>query len=228
MHPRTPQLRHVATAVLLVTVGLGAWQSALALSGGATPDKANNPPPNETCSKSGCHTPMGGTGAGKVEVIGLPGCYVAGQTYNLKVRITDADATRLRWGFEVGALYTEGNHWDQVSAGTIANAAGARTQTVTSADGLRKFVTHDPASANGDGTYPGTAGPTIEWDFTWTAPAANERNTQVCFYVAGLAADNGEDRAGDRTYTNKQCINPCGPVDAHKSTWGHVKSHYRN
>lgn len=227
MHPRTLQPRHLATAALLIAIGIGAGQSALALSGGATADKANNPPPNETCNKAGCHTPMGGTGTGKVEVIGLPGCYVAGQTYNLKVRITDADPTRMRWGFEVAALYNEGNHWDNVSAGTIANAAGARTKSVTSADGLRKFITHDPASANGDGTHAGTGGPTIEWDFTWTAPAATERNTQVCFYVAGLAADNGEDRAGDRTYTNKQCINPCGPVETHRESWGRLKQHYR-
>jgi hypothetical protein len=207
-------------------VGIGAWRSALALSGGATPDKANNPPPNETCNKAGCHTPAGGQGNGSVEVIGLPGCYVAGQTYNLKVRITDPDATRLRWGFEVGALYTEGNLWDNFSAGVIDNAAGARTQKVTSADTQRQFITHDPASANGDGTHPGAAGPMIEWDFQWTAPGATERQTQVCFYVAGLAGDNDESRAGDRTYTNRQCVQPCGPVGTHGKTWGEVKARY--
>jgi hypothetical protein len=224
-------LRHVVAAALVLALVPTLWKTAMALSGGATPDKSNNPrkvggiiQPAETCNRAGCHTTLPAAGCtGMVEILGLPGCYAAGQVYNLQIKVTDANATR--WGFEVGAQYDEGNHHDYFSAGSIDNAAGARTQKVTSADGQRSFITHDPASAAGDGTYPGQAA-SATWDFKWTAPGIGDRQTRICFYVAGLAADNDEGRAGDCTYNTKVCINPCGPVDTKKSTWGDVKSQY--
>src|SRR5262252_5445003 len=113
-----PQLRHVLALLLMLVATPLVWQTARALSAGATPDKANNPrkvggvvQPAETCNKSGCHTTLPANGCtGKVEILGLPGCYVAGQTYNLQVKVTDAFARR--WGFEVGVQYNEGNFWD--------------------------------------------------------------------------------------------------------------------
>ena len=207
------------------------WKTALALSAGATPDKANNPrlvsgsvQPAETCSKSGCHDTMPAAGCnGSVQILGLPGCYVAGQTYTLDVKVTDAQASR--WGFEVGVQYNEGNQFNYVTAGTLANAAGARTQIVTSADGQRSFVTHNSASANGDGTFAGQTG-SATYTFTWTAPGGAQLQTAICFYVAGLAANNNDARSGDCTYTAKVCLQPCGPVHTQSSTWGEVKSYY--
>jgi len=212
-----------------ITVLVLAWAGvALALSAAATADKANNPrsldpaQTPETCNKSGCHTTLPAAGcSGQVELLGLPGCYVAGQTYRLTVKITDANARR--WGFEVGAQYSEGNQWDIVGAGTLATIAGQGTTSVTSADGQRTFITHD--GANG-GTKAGTVGP-ASWDFNWTAPAGTTRQTKVCFYVAGLAANNDDTRSGDCTYTAKLCVNPCGPVETHDSTWGSLKAIYR-
>lgn len=227
-----PQLRHVLALLLMVAATPLVWQTARALSAGATPDKSNNPrmvggvvQPAETCNKAGCHTTLPANGCtGQVEILGLPGCYVAGQTYNLQVKVTDASARR--WGFEVGVQYNEANQWAFVSAGTLANAPFARTQLVTSADGQRSFVTHDPASANGDGTFPGLFG-AATYDFRWTAPAGAQRQTPVCFYVAGLAADNDQTRAGDCTYNAKVCLQPCGPVKTRSSSWGEVKGFYR-
>ena len=224
------QFRHVVSSVLVLIMVVLVWRTAYALKNSATPDKANNPrkvagvvKPPETCSKSGCHDTPPATCAGKVEILGLPECYTPGQAYDLSVKVSDANMTR--WGFEVGAQYSEGNDHDYESAGTIDNAAAARTKKITSADGMRSFITHDPASANGDGTYPTQAG-SATWNFTWTAPGVGQRQTQICFYVAGLAADNDEGRSGDCTYNTKVCLNPCGPVETKKSTWGEVKSYY--
>jgi hypothetical protein len=225
-----PRFRHVAATLMVLAAAVVVWQTAHALSAGATPDKSNNPrmvagviKPPETCSKSGCHDTPPASCAGKVEILGLPACYVPGQAYNLSIKVTDANATR--WGFEVGAQYGEGNQWDYVGAGTIDNAAGAPTQKITSADGQRSFITHDKGSANGDGTYAGQAA-SATWNFNWTAPGATDRQTKVCFYVAGLAADNDGTTAGDCTYNTVVCVNPCGAVPNHRSSWGELKTHY--
>ena len=226
MNTRHSALRRALAGSITLSVAIMLWRSsAQALSASATADKANNPPANVTCTKSGCHDTPGGAGNGKVEVIGLPTCYEAGKTYDLKVRITDPDTTRKRWGFEVGAQYSEGNQWDAVGAGTIDNAAGARTKKLTSVDSQRNFITHDKSSTNGDGTYAGTASP-AEWAFKWTAPGGTMRQTKVCFYVAGLAADNSGDESGDRTYTNKFCLDPCAATATHEGSWGRLKVHY--
>ena len=222
--------RVVATLLILGSIAI-AWRTAYALSAAATPDKSNNPrkvggvvQPPETCNKSGCHDSPAASCPGKVEILGLPACYVAGQAYDLSIKVTDPNATR--WGLEVGAQYSEGNQWDYVGAGTIDNAAGARTKKVTSADGMRSFITHDKTSANGNGTYPGQAG-SATYNFKWTAPGGADRQTRVCFYVAGLAADNDETRDGDCTYNTTVCIDPCGPTETRESSWGGVKTIYR-
>src|SRR6185436_18529962 len=93
---RSQLLAGSATVLVLAWAGV-----ALALSAAATADKANNPrsadpaQTPETCNKSGCHTTLPAAGcSGGVELLGLPGCYVAGQTYRLTVKITDANARR--------------------------------------------------------------------------------------------------------------------------------------
>ena len=231
MRMRYPQLHQLFAALLVACSAVFLWRTAHALSAGATPDKSNNPrllagvvQPAETCNKTGCHTTLPTAGCnGKVEVTGLPGCYVAGQVYPLTVTVTDANATR--WGFEIGVQYNEGNANDYVSAGSIDNVAGERTQKVVSADGQRSFITHQRVNPNGDGTYAGQAN-SATWKVQWTAPGGVARQTPVCVYVAGLAADNDESRAGDCTYNTKVCMNPCGPTSTERSTWGAVKLRY--
>src|SRR5207249_10415725 len=105
----------------------------------------------------------------------------------------------------------------------VANIAGQGTQSVTSADNQRSFITHDDAAG---GTKAGTAGP-ASWDFNWTAPGVNARQTQVCFYVAGVAANNDELRGGDCVYNAKVCLNPCGAVGVKPTTWGSIKKTFR-
>jgi hypothetical protein len=173
---------------------------------------------------------QGGQGLGNVEVVGLPACYNCGQVYNLKVRINDADATRQVWGFEIGAQYKDSDAtFDVRGAGVLDNAAGARTQvrvTDGSDTGVRRFVTHDSESANGNGTYPGpNNNGFVEWDVKWTAPACNERNTNVRFYVAGLAGNDNGGVSGDRTYTRTYDVPPC-VVHTENPSWGGLKKTY--
>src|SRR5438046_1161134 len=161
MRIRYPHFHHVFAALLVICSAVFLWRTAMALSAGATPDKSNNPravggvvQPAETCSKSGCHDTPPASCTGNVDVTGLPGCYVAGQVYQLTVKVTDPNARR--WGFEVGIQYNEGNANDYYSAGSIDNVAGQPTQKVTSADGQRSFITHKIAPAS-DGTFAGQA-----------------------------------------------------------------------
>ncbi len=232
MRIRYPHIHHVFATLLVVCSAALMWRGALAKINNATMDKANNPrmvsgvvKPAETCSKSGCHDSPPATCSGKVEITGLPACYVAGQAYNLTVKVTDPNARR--WGFEVGAQYNEGNANDYTSAGSIANVAGQPTTTVNSDDGLRSFITHNGAatSPNGDGTYAGQAN-AAQWNLKWTAPGGTDRQTPICFYVAGLAGNNDGTTDGDCTYTTKVCMNPCGATSTKRSSWGELKVHY--
>ncbi|MBI1799749.1 MAG: hypothetical protein HYR73_08685 [Candidatus Eisenbacteria bacterium] len=237
------QFRHVAATLMVLGACAVVWQTARAFSAGATADKANNPrkdaggvvQPPETCNKSGCHTPptAGCDPNGKVEILGLPTCYEAGKCYDLSIKITDKDARR--WGFEVGAQYNEGNQHNFEGAGAIdkTDCAGndtQRTQKIPSADGLRSFITHQKASPNGDGNYTNPAPAALQgmvtYKFKWTAPGGTDRQTRVCFYFAGVAADNDSTRRGDCVYSDSACIEPCGATPTRRSSWGQVKVRY--
>lgn len=226
------QLRHACALVVVLAIAAGVlWRTAFALSGGATPDKSNNPWGNPlqapvTCTRAGCHATQGGVGAGSVAVTGLPQCYVCGQTYELTVTIADNDQTRKIWGFEIGIQYKDNDPtFDTRGAGTLDNAAGARTQKVQTdgldGSGVRQFITHDPLSANGDGTYDGQLNG-ASWKVKWTAPACDERNSNVRVYVAGLAGNSNGTVSGDRTYNATYDVPPCVvPTKTH--TWGSLK-----
>ena len=159
---------------------------------------------------------------GSVSVSGIPSCYVPGQTYPLTVTVSDPAASR--WGFELSAQYNEGSAFDSTSAGNLQQGAAQPESTVTSPGGARTFVTHNASAGDIDGTYPGRTG-SASWTMTWTAPTV--RTTPVCFYVAGVAANNNDSRSGDRTYNDKICIGPCDATPTHRSSWGKVKQTYR-
>jgi hypothetical protein len=215
------QLRRALTVTILASItGLLIWNPASALLPKAAPDRVNSPPVNVTCSRSGCHNPAAASCPGKVEVLGVPSCYIPGQAYEFEIKVTDPNAQR--WGFEIGVQYNTGGASDTTTAGTLANVAGERTAAVTSGTGTRTFITHDRDSPNGDGTY-ATQANSASWKAKWTAPAGN---SQICVYVAGVAADNGDDRQGDCTYTNKYCLPACEATPSHKSSWGGLKIRY--
>ncbi len=223
------QPRHICAAFILLVAAASAVP-ALARLPFARPDRAKNPPLNMTCSDAGCHTPaVCADPAGRVEVLGVPECYEPGREYTLRVKVTDSDPNKRRWGFQVGVQYDAGaDDASNLTAGTLANAANQPTRKVTSTDGLRDFITHDSEYQMGtpqaaDGTYPAQAGG-AEWSFKWTAPNASDFG--VCFYVAGVSANNLDNRTGDCTYTNKYCIPKCAPTSTVPRSWGSVKDQF--
>lgn len=137
-------------------------------------------PGEETCTS--CHTQNAGTG---LFAITAPASYVPGQTYQMSVEHSTADATRLRWGFQMTAL--DGT---ESAAGTFTD-----TSQFTQADfaSSRYYVSHTQ-----DGSFAGTGG-SASWTFDWTAPATHVG--PVTFYAAGIQANNNNGRLGDQTYT---------------------------
>ena len=82
---RTRALRLLAAGALMLVAG-----SALASSGGA-PNGLTGAPGESTCTN--CHStfPLN-SGAGSLALGGFPESYVAGQTYDLTVTVSDPDA----------------------------------------------------------------------------------------------------------------------------------------
>ncbi len=120
--------------------------------------------------------------------ITAPQTYVPGQTYPITVTHTNADPTRLRWGFELTALDTSDEQ-----AGNLQTLDGL-TQVLnnTGPGGPRQYIEHTAA-----GTFIGQQN-TASWTFNWTAPATDVGT--VTFYAAGNQANNDGNTSGDYVY----------------------------
>ena len=153
----------------------------------AGPPAAHTGAPGEfTCAE--CHTtPPLGNGRFTIEA---PQAYVPGQTYQITVRHTNTDPTRLRWGFELTALAD-----DNTRAGNLQNA-DTLTQVLDNQGpgGTRQYIEHTAA-----GTFQGQQGG-ASWTFNWTAPQADVGN--VTFYAAGNQANDDGNTTGDYILTS--------------------------
>ncbi|MGJ5814646.1 choice-of-anchor V domain-containing protein [Paludibaculum fermentans] len=129
-----------------------------------------------------------GTGSVKVELVDASH-WTPGQ--QLRLRITLADPSARRWGFEISPrMASDANS----SAGTLVVADSTNTRRITSA-GIQ-FITHTST-----GTMQGQAG-SASWDVLWTPPD-DPNFGDVTFYVAGNAANNnGRQDPGDNIYNN--------------------------
>lgn len=149
-------------------------------------------PGEKTCAASGCHDDNSlNSGVAQLSIdIASGGVtkYVAGQTYPITVRISDANSSR--FGFQIVALdQSTGN------AGEFTITDQARTQFMKNQHELmdRNYVTYTFIGT--DATNNGTA----EWTVNWTAPATTSGN--ITFYAAAVSAnDDGTDK-GDVVYT---------------------------
>ena len=149
-------------------------------SSAGPPVSFSGAPGESTCTS--CHTQNVGTGT---FTITAPPNYVPGQTYQMTVQHSTADATRLRWGFQMTALDGTNN-----AAGTFTSTDGF---TYTDFGNLRFYVAQTQT-----GTFAGT-GSGASWTFDWTAPATDVG--PVTFYAAGNQANNNNGRLGDQIYT---------------------------
>jgi hypothetical protein len=156
---------------------------------------SNNPPnastgaPNEENCRN-CHTsyPLN-SGDGIIEILGIPESVIAGETYTLQVKISHPILTK--WGFEVSAKTS-----NNTQAGLLAVTDSTHTLS-GSQDGIT-YIKHRTA-----GTYVGQSESAI-WQMVWIAP--DTINTDIYFYVSGVAANNAYGNSGDYVYTTSLSI----------------------
>ncbi len=139
----------------------------------------------EACAE--CHVPPD-AGTGKISIT-APQTYVPGQTYPITVTHTNADLTRLRWGFQLTVLDTASDE----KAGELQNSNGL-TQVLNNAGpgSARQYIEHTAA-----GTFIGQQNG-ASWTFNWTAPVTDVG--PVTFYAAGNHANNDGNTSGDYIY----------------------------
>jgi uncharacterized repeat protein (TIGR01451 family) len=141
-----------------------------------------------------CHLPQPDAGTGHIS-INVPQTYVPGQTYPITVTHSNADPTRLRWGFQLTALDDSDS-----KAGNLQNTS-ALTKVLDNQGpgGSRQYIEHCSGAGSGclDGTFINQQGG-ASWTFNWTAPATNVG--PVTFYVAGNQANNDGNTSGDYIY----------------------------
>src|SRR5690242_17284296 len=139
----------------------------------------------EACAE--CHVPPD-AGTGRISIT-APQTYVPGQTYPITVTHTNADPTRLRWGFELTVL----DNASDEKAGELQNPDGL-TQVLNNAgpNSARQYIEHTAA-----GTFVGQQFG-ASWTFNWTAPPIDVG--PVTFYAAGNQANNDGNTSGDYIY----------------------------
>src|ERR1044072_811978 len=139
----------------------------------------------EACAE--CHVPSD-AGTGTISIT-APQTYVPGQSYPITVTHTNADQTRLRWGFELTVLDTASDE----KAGELQSMNGL-TQVLNNAGpgSARQYIEHTAA-----GTFIGQKNG-ASWTFNWTAPSVDVG--PVVFYAAGNQANNDGNTSGDYVY----------------------------
>lgn len=180
-------MRFNTLAILMMAGASGAFAHSYGADPGLT-----GAPGEGTCL--GCH--FGGqlnSGGGTLTItFPDPNGYVAGQKYRLRVSL--ADPTAKRWGFEL----TDRKEATNIFAGAFAVPSGTPVPILIEKAGAIQYVTHTPA-----GTYPQQI-TQAGWDIDWTAPAAGTGT--VRFYAAGNAANNNGDPTGDKIYTTNLAV----------------------
>lgn len=169
-------------------------------SAGAHPG-ATGAPGDGSCADAGCHTGNVVQNDTKVNALIFQtddSTYVPGQTYLVKIRVTNAGVKR--FGFEIGSLFESNNK----NAGMLKVVEVNRTQLLSHKinNDTRYELTHTQ-----NGNTPQTTG-TIEWTFNWVAPATNQGN--VIFYYATNSANNNAQVTGDNICLSTFKVKPAG------------------
>lgn len=146
-------------------------------------------PGEGTCT--GCHYtfPLN-SGAGKVEILGLPATYTVGQSYS--VTVTVSHPTARAWGFELTALDSSGTS-STVGTLTVANPTTTLKRDSNASGQQRTYLSHSE-----DGIAQGKPN-SNSWSFMWTAPASAVGD--ITFYAVGNAANNQVTPEDDYIYT---------------------------
>jgi len=146
-------------------------------------------PGEGTCT--GCHYtfPLN-SGAGKVEITGLPASYTPGQIYAVTVTVTHPTARA--WGFELTALDSNETS-STVGTLTVSNTTTTLKRDSSASGQQRTYLSHSE-----DGIAQGKPN-SNSWSFTWTAPTSAVGD--ITFYAVGNAANNQVTPEDDYIYT---------------------------
>ena len=156
-------------------------------------------PGEGTCT--GCHYtfPLN-SGAGKVEITGLPASYTVGQSYT--VTVTVSHPTARAWGFELTALDSNGTS-STIGTLTATNVSTTLKRDSSASGQQRTYLSHSEAGIAQGKTASNS------WAFTWTAPASAVGD--ITFYAVGNAANNQITPEDDYIYTTSvKVLSPAG------------------
>lgn len=154
---------------------------------------------------TGCHYTFGlNSGAGKIQITGLPVSYVVGQNYT--VTVTVSHPTARAWGFELTALDANGTS-STVGALTAASTTTTLKRESGASGQQRTYLSH-----NGEAGIAQNKTASNSWSFTWTAPVTAVGD--ITFYAVGNAANNQVSPEDDYIYTTS--VNVLSPTVANR------------
>jgi len=142
---------------------------------------------NQSCARSGCHNGTASDRDGMITTDIPSTGYLAGQTYNITVSITQSGISK--WGFQISPQTASG-----ALVGTLAVTEATRTRFIGSGN---KYVTHTTAGNSG-------AAGTTSWNLSWTAPAAG--TGEFSFYAAVMAANGNGSNSGDLVFKDNLTV----------------------
>jgi hypothetical protein len=137
--------------------------------------------PGET-GCNGCHPGTANSGNATIDFDLGTNTYVPGQTYTGFVRLQQSGMQQ--FGFSCLALRKSNN----TTTGTFGLTDPVRTRTYM--DGVRRYVSHTPCSADSLNAN--------SWYFTWKAPATNVDT--IIMYLGALAGNHNHTTTGDFSY----------------------------
>jgi len=165
-----------------------------------------NPPAGRTGSPASggsscmqCHGSA--TGAGAVEILGLPGSYQAGAVYDLTIRVSDPD--QVGAGFQISIENAMGTHVG------ILSLIDPTTTQLNGSD--PNFVNHTSAGVVDSVAGWAGLGDAAEYPVRWQAPATDAG--PITFWAAGNAINNNFSSSGDIIYLTDQTIAAAQPGD---------------
>lgn len=177
----------IVLSITAITVILPIW----VIGNSAGPlDGKTGAPGEGLCTE--CHGITQGDGS--VAILGVPANYQLNTTYSITVRVQDMG--QQRWGFELTAINAALD-----GTGNFTVTDGVNTQLSDFAPPARSYIKHTSV-----GTRNGTSDGPVDFDFDWTAPAANEGT--ITLYAAGNAANGNFTNFGDFIYTANESMSP--------------------
>ena len=193
-----------ATTILATALALG-------YSSGPPADCVGLCEARRSCKDIGCHDDFplnSGTAISTLALEGsaLPATYRTNEMLRFLLDVTDVDSSRLRFGFELGAV----SFCPSARQAGILTLAEPNRTLLTIANGVTFaehtcFALNDPARC---GYLPATPG-TNSWKINWQAPPTYVGPVTV--YWAINAADGGGDPHGDSISLNFVTLDPHCP-----------------